>query len=201
MEEPMISPPTDLLARCQELSMQGEVRIEDIVACLHSGGIPATVLDGLLQPDPHRPYGRRVLIQSDHLEVMLATWTPGVQCAPHTHGTSIGGVLVVRGTARHRVFVANDAGIEVAVEEQVGSGRVLVCRRGLLHSMGDGGGEEPLVTLHLYTDPIDHMVVYDLEGDRTLVVDGGCGAWIPEDKPHLIRSIQDGIVPPRTAVA
>jgi hypothetical protein len=46
--------------------------------------------------------------------------------------------------------------------------------------MGCAGAGEPLVTLHLYTDAIPHMIVYDLPREETLIVNGDCGAWVPE---------------------
>jgi cysteine dioxygenase len=182
-----------LLRRCQALSDEPTLSVRQIAEVLEASQLCDETLARLRQPDPSRPYGRRVLIQSEVLESMLATWTPGDHCAPHDHGGSSGGVLVVRGTALHRRYRVADGRLEQVLEERLPQGSVITCGPNILHSMGDGGGEDSLVTLHLYTDPIDHMVVYDLENQRTLVVDGGCGAWTPYDQPELIRTRAEGI--------
>lgn len=150
----------------------------------------------LARPDPDRPYGRRVLLANDQVEAMLATWTRGVPCAPHDHGGSVGGVRVLQGAALHRVWRVRDGQLQLVMEERVEAGHVLSCGADLVHSMVDAGHEDPLVTLHLYAGPIRYMVVYDLEGAQTLIVDGGCGAWLPWGEPHLIRAVLPGLQPP-----
>lgn len=181
-----------MLQRCLTLSRQPSVDIGQIREAIGQGGFCPTHLDELMQPDPSHPYGRRVLIQSEVLESMLATWTPGAHCAPHDHGGSRGVVRVLRGVADHRIYKVVDGELVTVLTERVTAGNSLTAGPDLIHSMGDGGGEQPLVTLHLYTDPIDHMVVYDVERERTLVVDGGCGAWLPYDEPHLLRRQTEG---------
>ena len=59
----------------------------------------------------------------------------------------------------------------------------------------DDGGDEALVTLHMYIGPVPHMVVYDEPGNRTLKVDGGCGAWVPSAASGQILAVQSGMVP------
>ncbi|MCP4807420.1 MAG: hypothetical protein GY913_28850 [Proteobacteria bacterium] len=146
--------------------------------------------------DVSKPYGRNVILDADQVEGMVATWTRGRWCAPHDHGGSVGGVRVLQGQARHRVFRRTAGTLELVTEEVVSAGSVMRCGADLVHAMRDGGGDEPLMTLHMYAGPIDHMVVYDVEANRTLVVDGGCGAWVPHDAPELIRSTRDGIQAP-----
>ena len=183
-----------MLRRCIELSQQPTLTVGQIRAAVDRGGFCARHLAELVRPDPDKPYGRRVLLQTSVLESMLATWTRGVQCAPHDHGGSIGCVRVLRGVSLHRMYRVIDGALTLVKEERVSAGEVIAAGPDLIHSMGDGGAEESLVTLHLYTDPIDHMVVYDLEADRTLVVDGSCGAWVPHDRPELIRQTHDGVL-------
>ncbi len=158
--------------------------------------------DGLLQSllphlviDRTRPYGRNVLLEGESLEVMVASWTPGQHCQPHDHGGSQGLVQVLRGRARHRVYTLQPDGLKTVKEEIITPGQCIACGRDLVHSMGDDGAAEPLVTLHMYVGPIPHMAVYDLDGDRTLLVDGACGAWIPDENSGLILRERSGILP------
>lgn len=157
-------------------------------------------LRAALRPDPGRPYGRLVFLGTAAVEGMLATWTPGASCAPHDHGGSSGGVRVLRGVAVHRVYQVTGGALSLVAEERCAAGAVLAFGAGLIHSMGDLGGDEPLVTLHVYAGPIPHMVVYDLARRETLLVDGGCGAWVPDD-PNQLLGRRAGFVSPCALLA
>ena len=161
-------------------------------------GSEPQLLDWLLphrQEDPHKPYGRKVLLDGSCLEVMIAAWTPGVFCAPHDHGGSQGVVHVLQGRVRHRIYSVEHGELEVVREEVTGSDDLVVCGRNLIHAMGDDGAQAPLVTLHMYTGPVQHMTVYDEARRRTLKVDGGCGAWVPPDGSPDILESWSGILP------
>jgi cysteine dioxygenase len=183
----------ELLARCRQVAALPAPSLDALREAL------ATPTDGtglaeLLHPDPERPYGRRVLLDGPHAEMMLATWTRGRPCAPHDHGGSIGAVRVVRGRARHRVHRVHDGALRTLHEETLEAGTVLTCGPTLVHSMADDGAEDGLVTLHLYVGPIPHMTVFDLEAGRTLQVSGDCGAWVPG--PEGILAARDGLGAP-----
>ncbi len=150
---------------------------------------------GLLVEDPRHPYGRGVLVNDPGLEVMLATWSPGAACAPHDHGGAEGAVRIVAGRCMHRVYQPTGDALVLVGEREHGPGDVLVAEPDLVHAMQDLDPAEPLITLHAYLPGISEMVVYDVAGRRTLVVDGGCGAWVPDDPRQVIRAI-DGFVRP-----
>lgn len=152
----------------------------------------------LANTDPSKPYGRQVLLETEALEVMVAAWTRGVPCAPHDHGGSAGAVRVLQGRAHHRIWSVRDGQLQLVREEHVEAGGVMACGPSLIHSMSDDGAEAPLVTLHMYTQSVDNMVVFDEGRNETLVVEGSCGAWVPHDKPNMIRSVFEGIVDPKT---
>lgn len=147
------------------------------------------------QEDPDKPYGRKVLLDGSSLEVMIAAWTRGVFCAPHDHGGSQGIVRVLQGRVRNRIYSVEHGELEVVREEVTGTDDLVVCGRNLIHAMGDDGADAPLVTLHMYTGPVQHMTVYDEDRRRTLKVDGGCGAWVPPDGSADILESWNGILP------
>lgn len=158
--------------------------------------VPAT--NNLVEWDPSQPYGRRVLHESDTLEAMIAGWTPNTPCAPHDHGGSIGAIRVLEGTARHTVWKIIDDQLKPVCTTLHHKDEVLPASAHLIHSM-ESVGERPLVTLHLYTDPIEQMVLYDLKGGRTLVVDGTCGAWLPREPSPKVRAAFAGVIAPTVA--
>ena len=148
--------------------------------------------------DEEKPYGRAVLLETDELEVMVAQWTRNMPCAPHDHGGSLGVVRVLQGRSRHQIVTVDAEGLRVVREEIVGVGETMMCGSDLIHSMEDDGAEEPLVTLHMYTRSIDHMIVYDTGQQETLIVDGTCGAWVPTERPEMIRGRKVGFHHPTT---
>ncbi len=185
-----------VLGRCTDLRREGGLGLSALRRVLQDAVIAPETVDALGRVDETRPYGRRVLFADEHLEAMIAVWTPGVPCAPHDHGGSVGGVRVLRGEALHRVWRAREGQLELVAEERVSAGEVLACGPDLVHSMEDGGAAESLATLHLYAGPIEQMIVYDVSCAQTLVVEGGCGAWLPWDEPALIRAVHPGLLAP-----
>lgn len=153
---------------------------------------------GIAQADLNNPYGRRVLLETDALEMMVACWTPGHPCAPHDHGGSVGAVRVLQGRALHTTWSRADDGLSPARVERVEAGCTMPCDADMIHSMQDDGADLPLITLHMYTKSIDHMIVYDIANDETLVVEGSFGAWVPHDQPQMIRRRYSGIRTPNS---
>ena len=103
---------------------------------------------------------------------------------------------VVAGEAIHTIWAVEQGQLVPMETTRHRAGEVLPAPPHMIHSMEDGGGETPLITLHLYTDAIDHMIVYDLETQDTYVVDGSCGAWIPSCPSTGLRERHEGIVDP-----
>ena len=176
-----------LLDRCLSVATGASPSLADMRGALE-GDIDPAELDALLVEDPAKPYGRRVLLDGPHMEMMIASWTRGVTCAPHDHGGSSGAVRVLRGEAVHTVWHVVDGNMVQVLQERVGPGAILVCGPDMVHSMVDGGADDKLATLHLYTDPIPFMMVYDPTADRTLQVAASCGAWVPGSE-QILREV------------
>ncbi len=170
--------------------------IDDLVAVLSGERLRNAEIAALGRADLTKPYGRNVLFANDVLEGMVAQWTSGTPCAPHDHGGSHGAVRVVSGESLHTVWAVEDGQLVAMETTRHGVGDVLPAPSNMIHSMRDAGGKNPLVTLHLYTGAIEHMVVYDLAMSRTCVVHGGCGAWIPENSAEGLRAAWKGFIDP-----
>ena len=196
MNTEMVEP---LLTRCRQVCSHRALGLSELRALQDSADLPASVLAELKQPDPAHPYGRKVLLAGEGVEVMVATWTRGMPCVPHDHGGALGVVRVLQGRARHRVWKVEDGALELRKEHVAVAGDLLSCGADFIHSMGDDGADEPLMTLHMYAPTIDFMVVYDETAGQTLVVDGDCGAWIPPRErvrtshPGMLRRSQLGV--------
>ena len=177
----MQSPVEAILEACQPHAHKPGLSLKDLVELAASVELTDAQIEALRQPDPDHPYGRRVLMAEPRLEVMVATWTPGFPCAPHDHGGQSGAVRVLRGASRHRIWKVSDGQTRCIKEHVAGRGEMIVAGPDLIHSMGCADPDEPLISLHMYTESVQHMIVYDLERNDTLIVNGYCGAWVPED--------------------
>ena len=182
-----MEPTALILDPCRELTARQAPCLRSILEIARQITLTDTDLDALAHPDLEHPYGRRVLMAKPRLEVMVATWTPGTPCAPHDHGGSVGGVKVLRGTSLHRIYEVVEGALVLRREHTAGPGEVLAFGPNLIHSMSSADPNTPLMTLHFYTDAIEFMIVYT--DDETLAVDGGCGAWMPEDEAMILHRL------------
>ena len=124
-----------------------------------------------------------MLFNHPRLEVMVATWTRGVPCAPHDHHDSRSAIRVLQGRSHHQMFQCKEGGLVETLSERKEEGDVLLCPPRQIHAMGDDGAQDVLVTLHAYAGSIDDMIVYST--DETLIVSGACGAWVPEIESNI----------------
>jgi predicted metal-dependent enzyme (double-stranded beta helix superfamily) len=181
-----------LVAALERLAATPELKLTHLNAFARAVLLSDELLASLQSSDPANPYGRNVIHACDVLECMVATWTPGVPCLPHDHGGAYGAVRVLQGEALHRIWSVKSGRLDTVHHHTASPGAVLTCGPSMVHSMGDHADQQPLVTLHLYTSAIDHMVVYDPATTTTHVVDGACGAWIPTPESGLLRSSRPG---------
>jgi cysteine dioxygenase len=185
---------TALVAALRQLADTEDLNLKRIQAFAARIELTEDLQRHLQNPDPTHPYGRTVLFESESLECMVATWTPGMPCRPHDHGGSWGAVRILQGRARHRIWSLRNGQMTERRVHTASSGDVLACGPSMVHSMGVDDVDRMLLTLHLYTRSIDHMVVYDVENSRTHVVEGSCGAWIPDASSGLLRSSTPGLL-------
>ncbi len=168
----------------------------DLRVLLQGVEVTPELLDAADPPTRHRPYGRKVLLNTPGLEGMIARWNPGVPCAVHDHGNSAGAVKVLAGMGTHRQYHVAGGKLHLVAEDPVGPGDILQCGPTFVHAM-ESSLDAPLYTLHLYGPSIPYMIVWDVPNNRTLKVDGGCGAWVPgADELELLLEERPGLVAP-----
>ncbi len=183
-----------LIERCAQLLSRPRAGLGELARAVAEGGMTDRELAPWRRPDPTRPYGRNVFLDADSLEGMIATWSREWPCLPHDHGGSVGVVRVLRGRCLHRAWRVEGGRLVPGPATLHEPGEVLTCGPAMIHNMADGGGDEPLVTLHLYRGPIPFMMVYDPGVPCTWKVAASCGAWAP-DRPELELGRWDGILP------
>jgi predicted metal-dependent enzyme (double-stranded beta helix superfamily) len=112
-------------------------------------------------PSGARTYHR--LLLDDHFEAWLICWHAGNDTGFHDHDRSAGAVGVVAGRVREETLVV---GGEPAVRE-VAAGGVFSFDATDIHRVLHLG-DEPAVTLHLYSPPLGRMGAYEVLPDGRL---------------------------------
>lgn len=147
--------------------------------------------DYLLPPGPH-PYGRRLVFQNEHIELIVMNWGAHSLSLPHDHGQSEGWVRVLCGAARHGRYVTDDDQLQCVEELRYAAGTIFHAPVGLVHHMGNPS-DEPLVTLHCYFPPIHRMEVFDVATSRAAIVSDDCGAWWPTRDGQIVETREFGM--------
>lgn len=132
------------------------------------------------------PYSRNLVYKSDQLEVMIARWNPEIECHPHDHGASEGCVWLLQGNFSESAYGFDGSSLRKNGKAHLAQGHIIKVKRGEIHScLCDRDG----LSVHLYWPAIRHMMVYDLQNQKSLVVSGNCGAWIPDSADMIVKTI------------
>ncbi|NGP44000.1 hypothetical protein G4V62_03190 [Bacillaceae bacterium SIJ1] len=138
-----------------------------------------------------KPYGRKVLYQSPFIEVILMQWSKEQACAPHDHGDSFGWIYILSGASEHTLFKEQNGYVpEATITRIEKTGDYVFTPRKKIHQMASFQKETPLLTLHVYTPPIQNMKVYDLNKCAACTVSSDCGAWWPEEQRQKLRELK-----------
>ena len=132
-------------------------------------------------------YTRNLIYRDDLFEIMAVCWQKGQKTVLHTHNGQLGWMMVNRGIAEVTNFKwqgcnaaegQNVGGLDCiagATEIQLAREQVETCGRGgqvnaidrvrTIHQVAVVG-DEPVVSVHIYSRPIDSCVAFDLEAPR-----------------------------------
>lgn len=132
-------------------------------------------------------YTRNLIYRDDLIEVMAVCWQKGQKTVLHTHNGQLGWMMVTRGIAEVTNFKwqgcnasegQNVGGLDClagATELQLSREHVETCGRGgqvnaidrerTIHQVAVVGAE-PVVSVHIYSRPIDSCVAFELETPR-----------------------------------
>ncbi|WP_425422198.1 methyltransferase domain-containing protein [Phaeodactylibacter xiamenensis] len=156
------------------------------------------VLEAGVQPEDIAPwadyghpatdsYGRKLIYEGDHFEIMAMSWQPGDFSGIHDHGYTEWGAVQVFGPAEHATFRIEEGRISTLARFPFEPGDVVGVSHTLVHQMGNPTAE-PFQTLHVYGRPEDienvtgDARVYDLENQTIQRVDGGVFFALPESE-------------------
>lgn len=103
------------------------------------------------------------VLQNDHVEAYLICWMDGHDTGFHDHDISRGALAVVQGEVREdRLRVGGDPSSKLLAR-----GQSVTFGASDIHRVRHAG-DEPAVTLHVYSPPIRQMGQYEIEPGGTL---------------------------------
>ncbi len=112
-----------------------------------------------------RRYARNLLAKSDWYQLLVICWRSGQSSPIHDHIGTACGVRVIAGSATETVYKETANGRVRPVSSQViPAGSVILSEDEDIHLITNQDSEQGLVTLHLYTPPLQ-MRFYQMEGD------------------------------------
>ena len=139
-------------------------------------------------------YGRKLIYDGGHFELMAMSWQPGDVSAIHDHGYTQWGAVQVFGPAEHATFFMDGEVLHTWSRGVLKPHQVIGVSHDLIHQMGNTSGE-PFFTLHVYG--LDHEVksvtgdarVFDLLENKIQRVDGGVFFDLPISE---IKQVEEG---------
>lgn len=131
-------------------------------------------------------YGRKLIYEGHHFEIMVMSWVSGDYSAIHDHGGAQWGAVKYFGPADHSTFRFDQGILKVKAVETTQYGQINIVDHDLVHLMGNPT-PEPFITLHVYgtnqdINPVTlDSRVFDFYHGETQYTDGGMFFLLPDN--------------------
>ncbi len=171
----------------KELVEKANVQVEDL---MHYAAFDHPIEDC---------YGRQLVFENDHFEVMVMSWNPRDYSSIHNHGHTEWGVVQVFGDTHHMIYSLKDNVLSFAKKEILPKGAAIKVNNAFIHQMGNATTESYL-TLHVYgSNQLQKSITadaknFDLELDRIAHTSGGAFFNLPDEN---VYDLEEGVEPTR----
>lgn len=137
------------------------VALERLVALMKNLEVDRGDLAGAVQFSPNH-YKRNLLHLGEDYAALVLCWAAGQRSPIHDHRGSCCGVRVVTGTATEQCFTLASSGqLEPSRRSQLSAPGVCGSFDGDIHEVRNDSSDEDLITLHVYTPPLNVYQVFD----------------------------------------
>lgn len=132
-------------------------------------------------------YGRKLVFDGGHFEVMVMSWAPGDFSAIHDHGATQWGAVQCFGVAEHYVYQFSKGRITTLKPAHYSPGMVHAVDHSLIHQMGNSS-DMPFLSLHVYgcADVKENITgdarIFDLFNGSIQCTDGGVFFCLPAEQ-------------------
>jgi DMSO/TMAO reductase YedYZ molybdopterin-dependent catalytic subunit len=182
--------------------LQGRAPLTELTALLSRLELGCTdVADHLRFSD--RAYQRNLVRAGRWYHLWVLCWKNGQRSPIHDHTGSSCAMRVLRGTATVTDFAfAPNGHVKALGSRDCPPGSVLVAQDSDLHQVSNlQAGEADLVTLHIYSPPLERMGTYSLtdrtRGEEVWVEERKVVTAFPENSETPLESIQGWVTPNR----
>ena len=141
-------------------------------------------------------YGRKLVFDGGHFEIMVMSWLPGDFSAIHDHGATQWGAVQCFGAAEHYIYSFNKGVLSTLKAAHYSPGIVQAVDNRLIHQMGNPG-DQPVLSLHVYgckelkQTITGNARIFDLLEKNIQYTDGGVFFCLPETKiNHRSKGLQ-----------
>jgi cysteine dioxygenase len=110
-------------------------------------------------------YVRNVIYRNNELEMIIINIPTHKGTAILDHGQSIGCAMVLEGQLLNSIYRLRENQSELSSSYFVHQGECLFSTQGLIHKMSNPSSER-MVSLHVYSPPLQDMTAYEEEGDE-----------------------------------
>ena len=126
-------------------------------------------------------YQRNLIHTGPAYEALLLCWRPGQRTPIHDHRGSACGVKVIQGTVTETVFKHRPNGWVYATESHdLSAGGVCGSNDMDTHQLSNLSETDTLITMHIYSPPLERMGVYSIEDNHVQIIDS------PRDAPVIV---------------
>ena len=94
-------------------------------------------------------YGRKLLYDGGHFEIMVMSWRKGNFASLHDHGYTQWGAVKIFGKAEHAIFEKHNNKIITIDRREFSANKVVAVGHDFIHQMGNFN-QEPFLSFHLY---------------------------------------------------
>ncbi|NEQ99548.1 MAG: cysteine dioxygenase [Cyanothece sp. SIO2G6] len=132
-------------------------------------------------------YGRKLVFDGGHFEIMVMSWAPGDFSAIHDHGATQWGAVQCFGAAEHYIYQFNHDVLCTLEAAHYLPGMVRSVDHSLIHQMGNSTSQ-PFLSLHVYgcvgarKTITGDARIFDLLENRIQYTDGGVFFCLPENQ-------------------
>jgi len=147
-------------------------------------------------------YGRKMIWDGGHFELMAMSWRPGDYSAIHDHGHTQWGAVKLFGNVEHAIFSLKNGQLETMDRSTYPTGSVMAVAHDLVHQMGNVG-QPPYLTLHLYgCDDREGGItadarIFELDEEKIQFTSGGVFFSLPEKAIERRESGPEADLPTR----
>lgn len=130
-------------------------------------------------------YGRKMVFDGGHFEVMVMSWLPGDISAIHDHGGTQWGAVQCFGYGEHYIYQLKGSTLSTLESAPYSPGMVRSVSNDLIHQMGNAG-DQPFLSLHVYGNGkatgniTGNARIFDLLEGTIQYTDGGVFFCLPD---------------------